>query len=704
MKRKLLCILLSTVLLLGLLPGMQLQASAASEMKASDDCIAMLKAMEGFSAKPYWDYSQYSVGYGTACPSEADRNRYEAEGISEEEAEALLRKYVQTSEQYLNERIIDKFSVPLNQNQFDALVLFTYNCGTGWINDSTSSFRSAVINGATGNDFLYPISRWCVAGGSVQKFLLDRRMKEANVYLNGIYSTAVPENYSYVRYNGNGGTVSSSVQGYDVNDSVAPIATATNGDSQFAGWFTEKEGGTKVTALDASVKGCTLYAHWGEETADSPETSSPETSSPETSSPETSSPETSSPETSSPETSNPAPQPDDTAGTSVKIKVTGDFVNIRKGPGTGYGVTSTVSAGKELTITETAEGSGYNWGKFSGGWICLKYTNYDSVVKAENETVQPEDETPEQDPVVDTPKTQMGTIQVDTTLRIRSGAGTSYSITGYLSSGTKVEILEQSNVNGTAWGKISKGWICMDYVKLDSTTSDSNGSTQTPDADNNTGSTETPKTDGEDKSTVVATGKVIDTNELRIRSAAGTNNSILGYLTMGTKVEIYERTTVGSMVWGRIDKGWISLDYIQLDSNQSTTVIATGSVINTNSLRIRSAAGTSNAILGYLTMGTRVEIYERMSVGSMIWGRIDKGWISLDYIKLDSDGTGSDSGTNFRTVNTSSLRIRSGAGTNNSIVGYLTMGERVEILEQTTVNGTPWGRTSKGWICLDYVI
>ena len=529
----------------------------------------------------------------------------------------------------------------------------------------------------------------------MQKFLLDRRMKEANVYLNGIYSTAVPENYGYVRYNGNGGTVSSSVQGYDVNDPVAPIATATNGSSQFAGWYTEKEGGTNITTLDASVKGTTLYAHWTEETASSPETSTPETSTPETSAPETSTPETSAPEATSPETTPPATQPDDSASTSVNIKVTGDFVNIRKGPGTGYGVTFTVSAGKELTITETAEGSGYNWGKFSDGWICLKYTNYDSVVKAEDETVQPEDGTPEQDPVVETPKTQMGTVQVDSTLRIRSGAGTSYSITGYLSSGTRVEVLEQSNVNGVVWGKISKGWVCMDYIKLEST--------ETTDADNNDSSTDTPKTDDGDKSTVVATGKVINTNELRIRSAAGTSNSILGYLAMGTKVEIYERTTVGSMVWGRIDKGWISLDYIQLDSNQSTTVIATGSVIDTNSLRIRSAAGTSNAILGYLTMGTKVEIYERMSVGSMIWGRIDKGWISLDYIKLESDGSGSDAGTNFKTVNTSSLRIRSGAGTNNSIVGYLTMGERVEILEQTTVNGTPWGRISKGWICMDYV-
>ena len=66
MKRKLFCILLSAILLFAAVAGMKLQVSAASDLKASDECIEILKAMEGFSAKPYWDYSQYSVGYGTA--------------------------------------------------------------------------------------------------------------------------------------------------------------------------------------------------------------------------------------------------------------------------------------------------------------------------------------------------------------------------------------------------------------------------------------------------------------------------------------------------------------------------------------------------------------------------------------------------------------------------------------------------------------
>ena len=637
MKRKILSVLLSVVLLFSAVSAVQFQASAVtSTLGASDSCISLLKALEGFSAKPYWDYSQYSVGYGTRCPDE-DYDRYMENGIPEEEADALLRQYVSISERWLN-RFADQHDLTFSQQQFDALVLFTYNCGTGWMQETDGTFYAAVVNRATGNEFLYALCRWCVAGGQVQSFLLDRRMKEANIYLNGVYSTAVSDQFSYVRYSGNGGTVSSSVQGYDVTNPPAPIPTAAWSGHTFSGWYTAAQGGRLVTALDGSVKGKTLYAHWDE-------TQQP-----------------TEPEPTEPEPTVPAPtepKPTEPVQKSVEVTVTGDYVNVRKGPGTGYDVVTGVSAGQKLTITETAEGSGYTWGKFSSGWICLKYTNYDKAVSG-GDTPAPAQ------PV-------MGTVYDASTLRIRSGPGTSYSIVGYLSSGTRVEILEQTDNGLALWGKISKGWICMDYVKLDSTS----------------GSGET----------VIATGVVYDTDELRIRSGAGLHNSVVGYLNGGDKVEIYEKASSDGMVWGRTAKGWISLDYVKLDGSGSDTVIATGSVINTNSLRIRSAAGTDHEVLGYLTMGTRVEIYERMTVGSMVWGRISDGWISLDYVKLDSGGM---SGST-KTVTASSLRIRSAAGTDSEIVGYLTNGTKVKILEQTYVDGTPWGRIDEGWICLDYV-
>ena len=53
---------------------------------------------------------------------------------------------------------------------------------------------------------------------------------------------------------------------------------------------------------------------------------------------------------------------------------------------------------------------------------------------------------------------------------------------------------------------------------------------------------------------------------------------------------------------------------------------------------------------------------------------------------------------------TKSLRIRAGAGTNYECIGSYVSGDQVVITDQTTVKGRVWGRTDKGWICMEYVI
>ena len=152
-------------------------------MKLSDSGIGVLKQMEGFAKYPYYDYSQYTVGYGTYCP-QADLERYQRDGITEKEAEGLLRNYLVNMENGLN-KFIDKYSLSLKQNQFDALALFTYNCGSSWMYNDTG-IRTAVINGYKGNEFIYEMSRWCTAGGSVLSGLVKRRLAEANMYLNSV--------------------------------------------------------------------------------------------------------------------------------------------------------------------------------------------------------------------------------------------------------------------------------------------------------------------------------------------------------------------------------------------------------------------------------------------------------------------------------------------------------------------------------------
>jgi uncharacterized protein YgiM (DUF1202 family) len=102
-------------------------------------------------------------------------------------------------------------------------------------------------------------------------------------------------------------------------------------------------------------------------------------------------------------------------------------------------------------------------------------------------------------------------------------------------------------------------------------------------------------------------------------------------------------------------------------------------------------------VAGYLNKGDRVTILEIK--GS--WGRIDKGWISMDYIVLDSKDTEQENKPDTWTgiITADCLHVRAGAGTNYKIVGRLYEGQKVEILE---TKGS-WGRISSGWISLSYV-
>ena len=142
---KVISLLLTVALLFSVTALMAVEVAAAPGLTASEDCIALLKQMEGFIAKPVWDYSQYSVGYGSRVEKDSEEyTRYMEEGITEEEADALLRTYVALAEKDIN-KLISSNGLSLNQYQYDALLIFSYNCGTGWVYGS-GEFRSAVIS------------------------------------------------------------------------------------------------------------------------------------------------------------------------------------------------------------------------------------------------------------------------------------------------------------------------------------------------------------------------------------------------------------------------------------------------------------------------------------------------------------------------------------------------------------------------------
>ena len=236
MHKRILCLMLSALMLMSLIPVFAVPAQAASNMKTSEAAIEILKDLEGFAEFAYFDYSHYSIGYGSSC----GKNEY-PNGITEEEADALLRENLAKMEEDVN-RFANRQGILLSQNQFDALMLFTYNVGSGWVL-SDGVFRRAVIENASGNDFLYAICLWATAGNELHMGLLNRRLLEADIYLNCDYTDGTPSNYTYVIYNNNGGEGQARAQGYDCNLNAFVKSQPELEGKVFLGWYTAKEGG-----------------------------------------------------------------------------------------------------------------------------------------------------------------------------------------------------------------------------------------------------------------------------------------------------------------------------------------------------------------------------------------------------------------------------------------------------------------------------
>jgi lysozyme len=141
-------------------------------MNISNTGIDLIKHFEGCETEAYLCPAGVpTIGYGHI------KGVQMGDSITEAQAHEMLVEELEEYEGYVNTKV----TVDLNQNQFDALVSWVYNLGSG---NFTGSTLLKVLNSGDYSGVPEQIMRWNKAGGRVLEGLTRRRQAEADLFGN----------------------------------------------------------------------------------------------------------------------------------------------------------------------------------------------------------------------------------------------------------------------------------------------------------------------------------------------------------------------------------------------------------------------------------------------------------------------------------------------------------------------------------------
>lgn len=324
-------------------------------------------------------------------------------------------------------------------------------------------------------------------------------------------------------------------------------------------------------------------------------------------------------------------------------------LNVRRGPSTSYSSLGKLSKGYTFEILGQKD-----------GWYKLNYNGQTAYVSSLSKYVS----------VKNTNIYKvLATGKIKSSVNVRSGASTSYSKLGQLSSGTKVEVVGKDKASG--WYKIvyKNGYA---YVSNKYVTVTNSNDTQTPDDSNIEILNKMGKT----------------TSGVNIRKGASTSHNKIGYLGSNTTIEIVgrDKTTGWYKIVYKSGYGYISNKYVKIVENsyedefENTQTIPTLKIIASGKIQsgmnVRVGPSTSHQKVGYVKKGDIVKIVaEDKATG---WYKIsyndDYAYVNGKYVYMLGQTT-------------ASVNVRSGTGSKYSKVGYLKKGTDIEIISQDKSTG-----------------
>lgn len=147
--------------------------------KLSQKGLDLIKQFEGLSLTPYLCPANIvTIGYGNTYYPNGQKIKLTDPAITQIVAESFLKHSLSTYEKAVDSFCRDDIS----QSQFDALVSFAYNLGTGALQKSTliKKVNANPKDVTIADEFM----KWNKANGKVLVGLTKRRQAEANLYFS----------------------------------------------------------------------------------------------------------------------------------------------------------------------------------------------------------------------------------------------------------------------------------------------------------------------------------------------------------------------------------------------------------------------------------------------------------------------------------------------------------------------------------------
>lgn len=394
--------------------------------------------------------------------------------------------------------------------------------------------------------------------------------------------------------------------------------------------------------------------------------------------------------------------PQMTASAAVLKAVTTDYLNLRAGTGLTQKVLLVLSKGVTVTVLDN---SNAEWAKIqtsSGktGYCSKQYLNISGQSSGSSSN-----------PSAGSSSSALTAVTTDT-LRMRNGAGTSYSVIMTLSKGATVSVVDNSNA-GWAYVKTSSGktgYCSKQYLKFSSVSS--GGSSSGSSGSSGSGS---------------LTG--LTTDFLNLRRGAGTGNPVILTLSKGVTVTVLDNSNA---TWAKVrtpsgKEGYCSKQYLKISGsgssgpsssspassassgsqqnpgtnpnpgNSTPPAAATVTGKTTDSLNLRTGPGTNYSKVLTLAKGTTVTVTDNSNA---TWAKVKtssgkEGYCSKQYLTItQSGGTDTDPVPHTitgATVTADVLRLREQANTSSKVLANLPNKTSLTVLD---VSNPAWYKVS----------